>query len=82
MTAKAISSNNDGSVRIINNHEGIEKARFFQMVKINKNKVLPFVAYLTDKATGMKFSNSFDTKEQAEEWIEKSKKLLVKGRNN
>ena len=54
--------------------------RFSTMVRIQSGKALPHVAYITDHATGMKFSNSFDTKEQAESWIEQSKKVLTQGR--
>ena len=60
----------------------MKDARFVETIRFHKEKAMPHVAYVTDTATGMKFSNSFDTKEQAERWIDWAKGLLTKGRNN
>ena len=56
----------------------MNESRFWTSIRLKQDKALPYVAYITDRATGMKFSNAFDKREDAEEWIDGAKRILTK----
>lgn len=58
------------------------KKRFSQLIRRSGTESFPWAAYLTDNLTGCKFSNTYETKEQCEAWIEKSKRILLEARSN
>ena len=60
--------------------ENMKGQRFKTLVRFYKRKALPYLAFITDNTTGMKFSNSFDTKEQANNWIDRAKQILTRDR--
>jgi hypothetical protein len=51
--------------------------RFTSVIRKSTRKQLPFFAYLTDHQTGCKFANSFETKEQASNWVTQSQFMLA-----
>jgi hypothetical protein len=52
--------------------------RFTSFVrKSTRKRLLPFFAYLTDHQTGCKFANSFETREQALNWVSQSQFMLA-----
>ena len=52
------------------------KTRFYSSVRRTGTTHLPFAAYLTDRATGAKFSNTWETKEQARAWLDNAIRIL------
>ena len=58
--------------------------RFYKMIRVRRecSTDLRYAAYLTDRLTGCKFSNTWPTREQAERWLEDSIGTLIEARPN
>ena len=55
--------------------------RFHKSVRFAEGKLLPYNAYLTDRKTGLKFSNCFETEQQARVWLDESIETLTNSSN-